>query len=225
MKDYRRILRKVGWVLVAIGLIDIAYMIYCVTHETSYSSSVNIFAVIAGVFLLCGNLKTARLISFFTAFCIAGFVGGMIVLPFLLPLDLLLSYIRLATIDAVAIIILMLVIMTLLIWVYRNLTSKSVRAAMDEAWVDYTSFWHKPTRGFWIGGCLALLAAVLLPLLTGGATATEAKQRAAAQVGSGYKFCVISMNVSARTGGRQVYAVVTAYNDREIKSVPVRWSE
>jgi hypothetical protein len=53
------ILRKTGGVLLAVGLIDIAVMIYCIANQISYSSSFNIFAVVAGVFLLLGNLRAA----------------------------------------------------------------------------------------------------------------------------------------------------------------------
>ncbi len=49
MEEYRAILKRVGLVLIAVGLCDIIFMIYCVSQGQSYSSSFNIFAVIAGV--------------------------------------------------------------------------------------------------------------------------------------------------------------------------------
>jgi hypothetical protein len=55
--DYTAILRKTGWVLVAVGLIDIAMMIYTISLGMSYSSSLNIFAVVAGLFLIGGKIE------------------------------------------------------------------------------------------------------------------------------------------------------------------------
>jgi len=190
MKDYRTILRKVGWVLIVGGLIDIGFMVHCIANQTSYSSSFNIVAVIAGAFLLRGNLKAAWIVSWFMAFFIAGFTNTLIVMPFLFPFDLLLAHVRLAPAQAVAVIVFIPVLMVVLVWIYRSLASPPVLAAMDEAQVNYTSFWRKPTRGFWIGGCIPLLLIVFLSFLMGGETAVAAKRRAAAEVGEGYKFHV-----------------------------------
>ncbi len=225
MKDYRTVLRKVGWVLIAGGLIDIGFMIYCIASGMSYSSSFNIFSVVAGVFLLRGSLKAARIISWFMAFFIAGFTGALIVMPFLFPFDLLVAYIRLATASAVAGIVFVPVLMAVLVWIYRNPTSAVVREAMDEDQLDYTSFWRSPARGFWIGGCIPLFLIVFLGLLMGGATADQVKQKAAAQMGVGYKFHLKSLNMSSGTGGKHVHAVVTAYNTDAIKDIVVEWSE
>ena len=225
MKDHHTILRRVGWVLVGGGLIDVGFMIYCIANQTSYSSSFNIFAVIAGVFLLMGSLKAARIVSWFMAFFIAGFAGVLIVMPFLFPFDLLLAYAKQASLTAAAWLIFVPVLMALLIWIYRNLTSLAVLTAMDEAQIDHTSFWRKPARGFWFGGCLAIFLLVFMSLLMGGATASQAIQRAAAQVGAGYKLHVKSINMSSGYAGKHVNAVVTAYNDSEIKDIAVEWSE
>jgi hypothetical protein len=225
MKDSRTILRNVGWVLIVVGALDIGYMIYCLANQTSYSSSFNIFAVIAGIFLLRGSLKAARTISWFMAFFIACFTGVLVVMPFMCPVDFLVAYMRLAPTSAVIDVIFIIVIMALLIWIYRSLTSAPVLAAMGEAQIDHTSFWHKPTRGFWIGGCSTLCIGIFLCFLMGGATAGTAKQRAGAQVGAGYKFMVKSLNTSSGSSGSHIQAVVAAYNDKEIKDVVVEWSE
>jgi hypothetical protein len=225
MKDYRTILSNVGWVLIAIGVVDIGYMVYCISNQTNYSSSFNIFAVIAGVFLLRGSLKAARIISWFMAFSIAFFTGVLIVMPLLFPFDLLVAYVRHARASAISAIVFIPVLMALLVWIYRRLTSPAIREAMDEAQINRTPFWRNPARGFWIGGCLPLILVVFLSLLMSGSTADEAKRRAAAQVGDGYKFHVKSLNMSSGTRGKHVHAVVTAYNADEIKDVVVEWSE
>jgi hypothetical protein len=68
-RTHQAILRRVGGVLVAIGLVDIAWMIYCIVHGISYRSSLNLFAVIAGVLLLRGSLRTAANVRWFGVEC------------------------------------------------------------------------------------------------------------------------------------------------------------
>jgi len=64
---------------------DIGIMVYCIANKTSYSSSFNIFAVIAGVYSLKANLKARRLTSQFAALLFFAFPGLLLAVPFLLP--------------------------------------------------------------------------------------------------------------------------------------------
>ena len=64
-ETYLTTLARVGLVLVVIGVIDIAVMIYCIVNGIRYSSSFNIFAVVLGVMLVRGNLRAASVVSFF----------------------------------------------------------------------------------------------------------------------------------------------------------------
>ncbi len=225
MKDCHSVLRKVGWVLIAIGVIDIGYMIYCISNHINYTSSFNIFAIIAGIFLLKGSLKAARTISWLMAFFITISIGVHILIFVLFRFDLLLTYIRLSPISILKSSIFPLVSLALLIWMYHELTSQTVRTAMEQAGVKYNSFWWRPDKGFWIGGCCSLILLVFLHLLLGGTSAKEAKQRAIAQFGDAYKYQVTSINISSDKNGKHVRAVLAAYNDTEIKNVVVEWSD
>lgn len=53
------ILKRVGTVLMVVGAIDIAAMIYCVASGYSYPSSLNIFALVAGIFIRRGSLRAS----------------------------------------------------------------------------------------------------------------------------------------------------------------------
>lgn len=225
MKNYKIILRNVGLVLGIVGLLDIGVMIYCIANQISYSSSFNVFAVIAGVFLIKGNLKAARIIAQFAAFFLAGFAVVLVVAPFIVPFDLIQTYFTLEPAFAAFASILIAVFLAMLVWVYRELTSPPVLTALDEAKIDYTSFWRKPVRGFLFGGCLVILLFVLLSLLMSGETADQVKQRAAVQVGPTYKLFVNSISMSANSNGKYVNAAVTAYNDKEIKNITIEWQE
>lgn len=222
MNEYQAILKKVGTALIVVGLFDIAFMVYCIVNETSYSSSFNIFAVIAGIFLYRGGLKTAKVVSFFGAFFLTGMVGLLVVIPFLIPPDLLLTHMRLNASTVLGPLLFGICILGFLVWILKNLTSPIIIEAMDKQGIDRKSFLSRPRSG---GICGILLLAILagtIPLLLKGETAEMAKIEAQKKVVGDYKFSVSSINIQTNYGGKtHVNAVVTAYNDREIKQVQV----
>jgi hypothetical protein len=69
---YRGVLKRVGVVLVLVALADVGWMIYCFIHGMPYSSSLNLFAVAAGVFLIRGSLRTATYVRWFSIFFLSG---------------------------------------------------------------------------------------------------------------------------------------------------------
>src|SRR5687767_485909 len=71
------VLRAVGWALVLAGFLDIGLMAYCITHDMSYSSPLNIFALAAGLLLLRQSLRTAKVVAWMAAFYLALF-GGLL---------------------------------------------------------------------------------------------------------------------------------------------------
>ena len=219
------ILRRGGLALVMLGLIDIGFMIYCIASHTGYVSSFNIFAVVAGIFLLRGSLRAAQIVSWFAALLISAFIGMLVFSPLLFPPGLIAAYLKLRTAFVLPGLAAGIVIIALLVWVYRSLTAAPVVNAMEQKGIVSRALWRRPSTGFWVGGCLAVLLVVFVSLLGHGETAEEAKQRAAAQLGPGYNFHVTSITVSPSSSGRYVRAVVTAYNDTEIKRIAIEWSE
>src|SRR6266700_7722065 len=117
---YRAILKRVGLVLVVIGLIDVGVMVYSIVNRQSYSSSFNIFAVIAGIFLMRGGLRTAGLVRWFSVFMLVGFLALAVVAPFLQPLDLSLTELRLNPGSFLIGVIFYFFVLGLLYWVARQ---------------------------------------------------------------------------------------------------------
>ncbi len=225
MNDYRSVLSRCGWVLIVAGLIDIGFTVWSIMNQADYSSSINIFGLIAGILLIRGSLKTAGIISFLAAFSIAAVVVVVAILPFFFPLDLVRTYLRMQPLSALLPGFEGTSILLLTIWIYRELTSPPVRAAMVEGQAGSTSRLRRPTSGFWIGGLLAVSLLAFLASFMGGSTARQAKQKAATEIGPGYKLAVTSLNISSDRGTKHVQAVVTAYTDQEIKRLYVEWSE
>lgn len=215
------ILKRVGAVLLVVGLIDIAVMIYCIANRISYSSSFNIFAVIAGIFLLRGSLRAASIVRWFAIFMLAGFLAMMIVWPFIQPFSLTLTQARLSPGTSVVMFAFMAFVLALLVWLIRELGLEPIMAARASAGRKKRDM-RIPAA---VGVGLVIVMGAFMVLLLGGESASRAKSMAEQQVGSGYRFHVSSLNIAKNNQGTFVSGVVTAWNDNEIRTIPVHWEE
>ena len=209
------ILRKVGWVLVVVGAADIGFMAYCIINEMNYRSSFNIFALIAGVLLVKGSLRTARAVAWFSAFLVTGFTGAALIFPFLTPFDLWTIQFRRDPFSILSAVVMAVAVIGFVFWVYKNLTSSVVLDAVRSAGLAA----KKPVLPFAIGAALVVGLSGMMLVMTRGESAEIAKQKAREQLGSKYKYHVTAMNWSGSGGS----ATLTAYNDAEITQVKVRW--
>src|SRR5258705_5682168 len=91
---YLPILKRVGLVLIIVGVIDVGWMIYCIVHRIGYASSFNIFAIIAGIFLIRGSLRGAAIISRVAVFMLTVFISMVLLWPVFLPPRLALAELR-----------------------------------------------------------------------------------------------------------------------------------
>ena len=221
MKEHMDILKRVGKVLIVLGLLDIAVMIYCIANGISYSSSLNIFAVIAGIFLFRGSLRAVAVVSWVGAFLISAFTCMIILWPFFQPIELTLLQLKLNPVSYCTSLAIGLLVLGLLFWVVRELRQAPVSTARIEAGSKPASL-NVPII---IGIVLTLALTISLRVMLNGETAQQAKQRAEKEVGQGYKFHVSSLNTMHNSQGKFVSSTVTAYSDKEIHVVPVKWEE
>jgi hypothetical protein len=216
------ILKRVGGVLLTVGLIDIAVMIYCVANHISYSSSFNIFAVVAGIFLLRGSLRAASLVRWFAVLALAGVLSLLIALPFLQPLDLTLTQLRLDPVGFLGTIVIGAFALCLLLWVSRELGRQPIQTALASAGIKRRDMRIPAAAGV---GLVVVVGIFLMALLQLGGSAEHAKSIAEQQVGAGYRFHVRSLSILNNSKGKFVSGVVTAWNDQEIRNIPVHWEE
>lgn len=221
MQEHLLILRRVGKVLIAVGLIDIAVMIYCIVSGISYASSFNIFAVIGGIFLVRGNLRAAGIITWITAFLIATFSGIPFLLPLLQPLDFTLLQLRLYPSSIALTSGFWVFAIVLLAWVLRELRNDYVIEARTQSGRKIRSLRTPLALGF----LLVVILAVVLPISLNSGTAHLAQAKASEQLGPNYKYFVNALQVNYSSQGKFVTATVIAYNDHEIRIVPLQWSE
>lgn len=218
MTNFRAILKKVGLALIVFGLADIAFMIYSVSRGQGYSSSFNIFAVIAGIFLWRGSLGATRLVTWFSAFMLTGLLGAIFfLLPFLQPIDLLLVQAKLNPGPTLGLWFMALLVLVLLGRTYRMLRSPPVLEALKIS--GRTS--AAPKLAFGLGFALVAFLGVMLNMTLNGPAGDRAVELARIKLGPDYKYAIQSI----QWGGNRGSAVVAAYTDREIKYVPVEWSE
>ena len=228
MNDYRKSLRTVGNVIIIIGVLDIALMVYSIATWASYSSSLNVIAVMAGILLRRGSLKAARAVAFSAALILTCAVGLVLVMPFVLqvPLDLVMVYLRLHPLNAAEGGVLVICALVLPAWVYCRLTAPEILSALEEQQIAPAGFWQTLRTGFMVGALLVVvMTGILLSLFMTGGTAERAKIEAGKRVGSTYKLFVYSLSTSSSNGHKTVRATVAAYKPNEIRTVELTWEE
>jgi hypothetical protein len=214
----------VGLVLFAIGVADVAAMIYAIAHNQAYSSSFNVFAMVAGFLLWRGGLRTARVVAFFAAAQLSLVAGAPILLA-LLPRDLVFTYFRITPISTLLPWVVPLVgLLAFALWVYWSLTDVLDTAAANHRF-DACSGWLQPRRGFWVGLGVVAIATVGMAAMERTESAAKAVLRARQLRGADYNYFVTNLFVGKTPGVTQVRAVVQAYTDDSIEPLVIEWSE
>jgi hypothetical protein len=72
---------------------------------------------------------------------------------------------------------------------------------------------------------LVVLGSLMLIIFLNGESAERAKLEAAKTVGPGFALNVTSLYINDSPKHKSVAAVVTAWNDKEVRDIPVHWEE
>ena len=214
------ILRRVGWVLIAVGLLDTAIWLYGLAHGFPFATAFNVFAVAAGVLMLRGSVTATALVRWTVAFTLASVITVAVVALLLFPADLLSTLLRVHSHWSWFALTATGALLLLLAWLAYELERSpvlEVLAAAGKRW---------RLRGAVASGAgLMLLVGGLFALLLNGALASEAIARARAQAGPAYRYHVLLLMATFDRGGIQMTGSVIAWNDSELKLVPVRWGD
>ena len=139
----------------------------------------------------------------------------LLVTPFITPLGLLVTQLKLNTLSIVGSFALGLALIAVLIWVHLQLSTPESLNILAEA--GYKT--GKPKSAYLAGCGLIVLLAGLSVGFMNGVSGQRAKVLAQEQLGPGYKYHVSSISTSGNSGS----ASVTAYTDKEIRNVQVQW--
>jgi hypothetical protein len=215
------ILRRVGIVLIVVGVIDVGIMIYCIVHNIRYTSSYNIFGIVAGVFLLRGSLRGAGILAQAAAFVLVAVGVGILLSPSFVPAGLVLAEIRIYPLRSLVSAARTAFLLGLSLWVFLQLRRDAVLEAIKRSGRKIPSL-----RGpIVVSAVLVVILATIVGRSLRSDRAKRAEQIAVSQVGDGYKFQVTSIGTVWTSTSKRTYATVTAWNDREIREIPVSWDE
>lgn len=218
---YAPILQRVGWVLLVLGLIDMSVMAYCIFRGISYSSSFNIFAVIAGIFLLKGSLRAASIVRWLAVLMFSGSMVAIFVFPFFQPLGLTWTYMRLYPVSSFWSVAVFIFFCGMLYWLIRELGREPIHLARN-----VTGRKLRDIRiPFILGAGFAVLGAVAIAYLEFGENAKRAQMIAQKELGPKYQYNTTAISILKSDKGTFFSGTVTAWNRNEIILVPVRWKE
>lgn len=219
--QHTSILKRVGAGLLMVGLIDIALLINSISNGITYKSSFHLFAVIPGVFLLRGSLRTASVVRWYAVLMLPASTAWLLAWPFMQPFELTRMQIRLGAGPLFAEFGFKVFLLGLFVWLVWELGREPVKAARVRAGRKQRDMWIPAVAG--VG--LAIVIGIFISHLLGSESGQRAKSIAQQQVGTGYRFHVSSLSIAKTHQGTFVSGVVIAWNDNEIRKIPVRWRE
>ncbi len=190
-------------------------MIYCIANTVNYSSSFNVFAVLAGIYVWRGHPWWVKWTTRAAGFYAAAFCMVVPVFPFLFPTDLGALEFRLHPIGVIAGTSASIGVIALLVWVYRELRQAPVLTTYTAQGYSPGPWWGAPV----CGGALALGVGVLFVFLMHGDAEQRAITLATAKTGTGYRYFVTRLSYAGDRGR----AEVLAYEDRAVRTVKVEW--
>lgn len=215
-----QILHRAGVVLLVVGAVDIAYLIWCLSTGASYSYSMTIPAVIAGILLMRGSLKAASALIWIAAILLPMAIasGAMSLMQ---PLDLTLTELRLAPATHFGAALPLVLFCGLLYWLLQQLGRQPVQAAIQ------STGRKKPAVNvaLTIGVALAMLALTGKQLGQDGDLSRKAERLAQEKHGAQFRYHAISLTPRDDMEGTFVEAKVRAWNADRVDTVDVFWKE
>ncbi|MDP1781416.1 MAG: hypothetical protein Q8S92_19960 [Hydrogenophaga sp.] len=219
--DALAILKRVGLVLVMVGLMDIILMVYAIANQTPYSSTLNIFAVVAGVFLSRGSLRMASAVRWLSFFILSTLGAAMVATPVMLPMGLIATYVQLKSFDVMVSLGIAMSSLVIFGWIAVQLSDESIGAARLAVGRR-----QRDARIPLLAG-IALVAALAGLNLTVQRTDSAARAigEARMELGDDFEFYVSSINYRSSANTTDVSGVVTAWKSGVIRTHSFRWRE
>lgn len=206
--DHLPALKMAGAVLLLLGVLDSVMLAYSLSHEIAYSSRCNIVAVIAGLLLLGGNLRTASIVRWLCAMALSACACWLLLWPFGQPWDLLLTTLRLAPWDVINELVFYSVATTMALWFVFKLGSPAVMAARSREGRRQRDM-RIPAA---LGAAMMLAGHVGAYFMVHSENADKALVIAQQQKGPEYQYTITALKV----GTRSTSALVTAWNDKQL---------
>jgi hypothetical protein len=210
-----RRLQRAGLAIAGIGILDVGYCVVSLARGESYSSSLNVFAVVAGILVYRGSRITARFAVRVLSFLIGVLLTLPVLVPILTPPRLLWLQLRSGEDTGFGAFAVIPVLLAVAFWLRKELAAVPVYA--------HGRFPPPLHRSAAAGVGVALSSGLVLLMAAAflGPPGRRAVKEAELKVGPGYSFRVLHLAGNSARGG----ALVTAYSDTEIKNVEVEWGQ
>ena len=216
--SYVPVLRRVGMVLIAAGLLQLGYGIWQMPAQANTFSFNFGGAIIAGLLLLTGSLRVAAVLRWLGWLTLPGMVA-MGLVAYAIPLDLLEVELRLAPWQFASGVLMTLLPIVLAAWVLRELGSAKIAAAR--------AFEGRRTHDMRIALAIGVIGTLVLQVwmfkILNGPDAEYAEQLAAAQVQGANKYRVVQLNFLSGTSGTRYQATVQVWNHEGVGYTTVNW--
>jgi hypothetical protein len=215
------ILKKLGQVLIAVGIVDIAIMFWTISRGGAYASSLNIFAVVAGFFLLRGSIRAAVWVLYLSAFFLTALTSMLICWPFIQPIGLTVEQSRSNLVGVVGNSVFVLCMLVLFAWLLKNTNTPALR----DAQISLGRKWTTIKTPIAMGIALVLVLSVVMFQMQRTASGQKAKEVARVKLGPSYEYYVSSLAFSSSSGVTSYKGEVTAWKRGDIRLVPFEWTE
>ncbi len=227
--DKGQILTRVGIVLIAVGILEFAYFwstlddpqcILSSNPSPTSSSPGSAILVVLGVLFLRGNLQIVPLVTWLAALILAYFASNLIRLPFLFPTDFWVMAFRVDPVGNFMPTLVKIMAIAVAFWVYTQLRAAPIMSAVRS---DH-SYSAPPLKLAFILGIVLVAVPLSLKffyLTPDSAIEAKAVEIARIEYGEGYKYFVRGIIES----NGQIRACFSAYNEQELKVVPVEWEQ
>jgi hypothetical protein len=215
------IVKRAGKILIVFGVISLAAELDGLIRAPKGFVHLNITwlgYLVAGLLLIRGNLRAAAFVSWLCAFLLP-FCIAWAAMPLLLtPLDLTLMQLRLAPGAFLRALFCLVWSIVSLAWPLVYLRREPVLDAREQAGRRN----HGARAPVTLGVAVSVVAWIFISSGISGESAKRAKVAAAQTLGPKYKYSVNSIRVCHAPIGKFISASVTAYNQWEIRGVPVQ---
>ena len=212
------VMRRVALVLVAAGLVQLAYGIWQVPAQAGAFSFNFGATIVLGLLLLTGSLRVAVVMRWLGWLTLPGMVAAALA-AYAIPPDLLEVELRLAPWQFAAGVLITVFPIAVAAWVVRQLGSPKIAAARA---FEGRRAWDMRIP-LVVGVVGSILIQVWLFKALNGPDAQYAEQLAAAQVAGDHKYRVVQLNFMSGPSGTRYHATVQVWNRDGVGYTTVNW--
>lgn len=218
-KPSSKIIKRSGVILAVIGFLHLAVTLYCTVNGIFYPLAFSFVGIITGGILLGDNLRAATLVRWLAAFSLGALIVVTLAVPFVLPLDLVVTYVRLQPADALPTMVGTAMMLGVLLWLCCELGKQPIESALRAARMKPYDIGIAAV----LGTLLAAAPATFFGLALNGKSANRIESLAQQKLTAGYQYQVTSISISKSNRGTAVKGTITAWSESEIKQIPIDW--